>query len=418
METSVSNKQKPGDIVLTGMGVVSPFGLGVEVFKKAVEERESAAKEINSFEIKDWCRARLAAMVPKFSLEELIKNPKEASRASPQLRLAWAALHLALEDAGLAFDGTSQERVGIFVGTSRFLADRLEYMLERILTGKVVEILPIRIDWIHPHGTTAQLSYIYKIVGPTLTFAASCQSGIQALESAMLYLKANIVDIALVLSSDTLSPFQFHTEAAAGILSSETNPNLVPRPYDRAADGMVLAEGAAALILEREGDARARQADIQARIAELKTTVEPIPFPPLSNKHWDMTRSITRLFECLDSTELDLIHANGRGIPEFDLAESQGIQKALNKNADRIPVTSIQGSMGHAGGTSALFQIVSTVLSIASSAIPPIRNLEHAAGSCDLNYVTDKPMRTKVGQGAVLSHGWGGHHSSVLIRKV
>jgi len=413
----MSDSKISGDILLTGIGLVSPFGLGVEPFARALENGESAIKLNTRFPIKDWCQARLAATVPDFSLEELTGNSKESGRAAPLLRLAWAAMHSALEDAGLVLDDALRERTGIFIGSSRFLTDSLEFFLDKLFSGQLKDVLPIRIEGFHPHGPAVHLSYLYKIVGPTLTFAASCQSGIQALEAAMLYLARDHIDVAVVLSSDTLSPFEFHAEAAAGILSSVIDPGFAPRPYDRKADGTVLSEGAVALVLERSGDARARGAKIRAQIAEFETLVGPAPFPPLPGKHLNMDQATKRLFCRIDLTELDLIHADGRGIPAMDSAESRGIFKALGKAADMVPVTSIQGSTGHTGGTSALFRVVSTALILSSSTIPPIRNLEHPAEGCDLDYVMGKARRAKVEQAVVLSHGWGGYHSALLMRK-
>jgi 3-oxoacyl-[acyl-carrier-protein] synthase II len=410
------------DIVLTGIGLVSPFGLGVEPFEKGLENGDSAIKEVTRFELQEWCSASLSATVPDFPLhgqnfllEELTGNTKESMRASPQIRLAWISAHIALDDAGIVLDDTLCQRAGIFVGLSRFGMDPLEFILERSSSGRLAEIMPLRPEWIHPHGVAAHLSYLYQIVGPCLTFSASCQSGIQALETAMLYLATDHIDVALVLSTDTISRFQFHVEAAAGILSPERDPNMAPRPYDQNADGIVLSEGGIALILERINDAYSRSARIRAKIVALETSVEPARFPPLADEQQEM--DLTQLLNHVNPKELDLIHADGRGIPGLDRAESKGIRKVFGKFADDIPVTSIQGSMGHAGGTSALFQVVSTALIFESSLIPPIRNLENPAEGCDLDYVTGKSRRARVNQAVVLSHGWGGHHSALVLKK-
>ena len=158
----MSNTDLFSDIVLTGRGVISPFGLGWEPFEKALQSRQSAVKPLTRFQRENWCRAQLAATVPEFSLEKLTSNPKESSRAVPLLRLAWAAMHFALEDARIVMEYPLTERVGIFVGLGRFVFDRVEYIFDKILTGKVHEVLPIRVEGIHPHGTAVHLAICIK----------------------------------------------------------------------------------------------------------------------------------------------------------------------------------------------------------------------------------------------------------------
>jgi 3-oxoacyl-[acyl-carrier-protein] synthase II len=403
-------------IAISGVGIVSPFGPGVEPFLRSLEKSESAVRPLalDRFPVMDWCPVRLAAIVPDFSLEELTKNPKESARAWPLFRLAWAATHLALKDAGLVPDGTPQERIGIFVGISRFIVDYLEYLMERILFGRIPEILPIRIEKVHPHGIAGQLTYLYKIVGPTLTFSSACQSGVQALEAALTYLDLNLIDHAIVISSDTISSFWFHAEAASGSLSSENDPQLAPRPYDQNAEGAVMGEGAVTLILERERDARARGANIQARIVSLDSSANTSRFATYPQETPDM--ALDPLFQRLDLSEIDLVYGDGRGIRRWDLAESKGIHRALGKHLDRVPVTSILGSTGHAGGTSFSFQIVAAIQSFISGVIPAIQNLEHPVLAEELDYVKGRARRSEVEEVVVLTHEQSGHHYALALR--
>ena len=401
--------------IISGIGIVSPWGSGLEPFTRALAENANAVRPLTRFPVKDWCTARLAATVPDFSLEELTQNPKESSRAWPLFRLAWAATHLALQDAGLRSDGTWQERTGIFVGMSRFIVDYLEFLLERMLFGRIPEILPLRIEKVHPHGISGQLSYLYKIVGPTLTFAAGSLSATQALEAALTYLDLSLIDRAVIISSDTISPFWFHAEAAAGTLTSENDPGQAPRPYDRKADGTVLGEGAVALILEREADARARGANIRARIVSLDSITEPFSANPSLTKGQPML--LAPLFQSFKLSEIDLVYADGRGIRHWDLAESRGIHQALGNSVDRVPITCVQGSTGYTGGTSFFFQIVSAAQSLASGEIPAIRNLENPVSEEKLDYVKGKARFSKIEEVVVLAHGDNRNHHALVLRR-
>jgi len=405
------------NIAIAGMGVISPFGLGLEPFSQALEKGESGIKPVARFPVKDWCSGQLAGAVPEFSLEELVHNPKESAQALRTFQLAWAAMHLALQDAALTLEEPLRERTGIFVGLSRFVEEPLEFLMERLIVGRMQEILPVRIEKFHPHGTAAHLSYLYKIFGPTLTFPASGHSGIQALETAILYLENDLIDAALVLSVDPLSPFRFHAEAAAGMVSKAKSPDGAPRPYDREADGLVPGEGAVAFVLERERDALAQGAKIHARLAALETAVMPEPFPPFPNTTEGTSRVLARLFARIEPKEVGLIHGDGRGLPRLDQAESLGIRKVLDQFQATIPVTSIHGSIGYAGGTSVFFQIVSTARTLQSSTIPAIQNFSRPRDGCDLDYVSGRARSAPVEQAVVLSQGWGGHQAALLMRK-
>jgi len=402
-------------VALTGMGIVSPFGVGSELFQDALVTGRGAACPITRFKLKDWCNVKLAATVPQFSLEDLTKDTKESKRASPQLQLAWAAMYLAMKDSNLDLSNKLNERTGLFAGYGRFGTERMEDLLGKLLFGKFKELLPVRIESLHPHGTTAHLGYLYNIVGPTMTFCASCQSGIQALDAALTNLKLGKIEIAIVLAADLISNFQFHAEAAAGILSPETNPKMVPRPYDREADGQLLSEGAVALVFEHPESAIERGARIRARLVELKTIIDTCPFPPESLK-WDMSPALSQLFKNLDLTDLNLLCADGRGIPYWDQVESRAIEKALGASSDKIPVTSIHGNLGHAGGTSSLFQIAATTLSMEQSIISPINNLDHTAEGCNLDFVTMKPRHSRINKALVVSHSWAGDHNALLMQ--
>jgi len=407
----------PNDVVITGLGVISPLGLGREPLVEALAQGVSAVRPLTRFPVEPWTQARLAATVPDFSLEEVTGNPKESARASPLFKFAWAAAHLALQNANLALEGELRERTGIFVGLSWFIAEYLERLLKKKHEGRLHEILPIRIENIHPYGSAGQLSYLYKIVGPTLTFSAAGQSAIQALEAALLYFERGRIDTALVLSPDVLSPYRFHCEAAAGLVSSSSDPENAPRPYDQGADGAVPSEGAVALVLERGQAARARGAKIWAQVRELRTLSRPSRFPPAPEGIGYPPETLTGLLNQLDWDRISVIYGDGKGIPSLDEAEARGIRQALGSHAPRVPLTSVQGCLGDAAGTSALFQVAAMVQSLSSSLIFPIRNLERPFCGQELDYVVGQSRRAEIELAVGLSYGWGGSHSLILLQR-
>jgi 3-oxoacyl-(acyl-carrier-protein) synthase len=208
-----------------------------------------------------------------------------------------------------------------------------------------------------------------------------------------------------------------HVEAAANFLSPQQDPDRAPRPYDLNADGAVLSEGGATLIVEKGSFARSRGAKVRGRIISLATVNLPTRFYPVGDFSKNMEMALARLFSSTDTQALDLICGDGRGIPGMDRAEAIGIRRTLGKLSDKVPITSIQGSLGHAGGTSAMFQIIATAWALDSSLIPPIRNFEKPAPGCDLDFVFGKARKSRVSQALVLSHGWGGHHSALVLQK-
>ena len=404
------------EIAIAGIGVVSPFGLGMDCFHSALKSGKSSIKQIYRFPVKKWCPSTLGAFVPEFDLEELTGIPQKTRRLAPISKLALAAAHLALDDSEIPLNEELAKNTGIFVGLSRFIMDQAEYFLQSIFSGKVHELLPIRPESLHPHGPAVQLSQRYGITGPTITFPGSCVSGIHALETARMYLSTRRINLAIVISTDSLSNFQFHMEGASGILSSVKVPGFAPRPFDQKADGCVLSEGSVALILARQEDIKKQGPKMWGLITGSNSLIEHRLLPYQANEAYDFSVIMNKLFSGLKQNDIDMITTDARGIPALDLAQSIGIRNAFEDN-NKIPITSIQGHTGHAGGTSALFNIVSSILAMNSSQVPQILNLEQPPKEYNLNYVIKKPLKANVNKAAVLTHGWGGHHKAIFLRK-
>jgi 3-oxoacyl-[acyl-carrier-protein] synthase II len=358
-------------IVITGIGPVSAIGCGKENFWLSLIQGRSGIGKIRRFDATNFL-CNIAAEVEEESLQELLPGIAARRKYSRSVKLAIAAANLAILDAKLE-NAYERDKIGVFAGTS--VANLPETFLGRDLWLKENKVRPDSSFQVFNHSAACMISSLFDLRGPTITVTTGCNSGMDALGHAKYAIQMGTADAMLVVGTDCeVFPEIMSALDASGSLSKSLQET--PRPFDANRDGVVLAEGAAAILLERESAAIKRGADIYARLsgyascaAGRNRTYSPSPELDDQPAASAIRKAIAEAGWKLN--EIDLIHANGSGSIAYDKLEVLAFRKIWSDNLPSIRIHSIKSMIGLPGGAASALQIVAACLSVRRGKIPP-----------------------------------------------
>lgn len=422
VQTPVDQRRR---VVITGLGVVAPNGVGKDAFWQSLIAGKSAidrvtafdatkypsqvAAEIRNFEPTDYMAARVAKSVGRFT------------------HLAVAASVLAVRDAKLPDTlGDQDPPVALCFGSSAHgVADIGEENHRRFLSSESAKLDPLGALEFAAHAATSHVGQLLEINGPTTTIASACTTGLDVIDWGAAQIQSGRSEIAIVGASEApLSEFLFAMFAATGFLSTwRGSPSTASRPYDLLRSGLVLAEGAGALVLEEQSRALDRNAPIYAEIVGHASVSDGGLRGTRSEVYRRGLESAVRA-ACLDAhiryPDVDYICAHANGTVD-DAAETQAFKNVFQRTAYNTPISSIKSSTGHPMSAAALLQVAAAALSIRDHIIPPTLNLETRDPDCDLDYVPHTARRARVRTVLVHAHSLGGivpgSHGALILRR-
>ena len=406
-------------VVITGMGVVAPNGIGVEAFWDSIVHGQSAVARITQFDASSY-PSQIAAEVRGFDPLDYM-DPKAAKRLDRFAQFAFAASQMAVEDSEIGFDTEDPYRMGCFVGTAIGGGKTIETQHAIFMEKGFKRINPYAAVSISTHSASGMISCHYRLRGPNTTVAAGCNSGLDAAYLAFNAIRFGDADVMIVGTGEApITPYGFAIFCASGFLSRESlHPECAVKPYDVDADGMVLGEGGAALILEELGHAVRRGARIYGEVITYSALNEAFDLFGVGVENGAMGHNFSQALKkiSMDTREVDYINAHGNGILPYDIGETEAIKEVFGDDAYRIPITSIKPITGHSISTSGILQVISSLLTINHGIIPPTINVINPDPKCDLNYVTAGFMRREVRTVLVHAHGFGGRLTVLLLRR-
>jgi 3-oxoacyl-(acyl-carrier-protein) synthase len=403
-------------VVITGVGPVTPIGVGRECFWRAATAGTSGTARLERLPMDfpvDILRSRVAASVRNSWLAAF--PPADAS--TRQVHLGQVACLLALEDSGL--NTVSGADTGIVVGTAVGGTMEMEQAFVALDAG--VERAPYRaLEYSMPFDTLAySLAEGSGCEGPVLTVSTGCTAGIDAIGLAFDLVRSDGVPLMLAGGSDApLTPVVFAAFDAIGALSIHNDrPHAASRPFDALRNGFVLAEGAAFLVLEEREHAIHRGAVVYAEI---------LGFYSVSNAYHmtDLPEDGKALTECMNHAlseagvapdEIDYVNAHGSSTQQNDICETNAIKSCLKGQARNAAVNSLKGMVGHALGASNAIEIAACSLSLHEQHLFPTINLEHPGPGCNLDYVPNQSRHQSIGKAVKLSNGFSGIHSTLVL---
>ncbi len=406
-------------VVITGMGVIAPNGIGVHNFWNSLIHGQSAIKKITHFDASSY-PCQIAAEVQDFDPSNYMA-PKTAKRLARFGQFALTTARMAVEDSGLDVHSIDPYTVGVVIGTGIGGGDWSENQHVIFMEKGLNRVNPLTAQMICTHSAVGIVSCELGLKGPNTTISSACNSGLDAICSAYNAIRLGDADVMIAGAGEApITPYIVGLFCAAGILSKENKePQGALKPFDIAADGIVLGEGGAALLLEELQGAVKRRARIYGEIlgyASGNESYDMFEKDPSGDAGSVVMKKALRN-SSLNPEKVDYINAHGNAQPEFDLHETFAVKKAFGELAYKIPVTSIKPITGQCFALTGILQMITSVLAINNNVIPPTTNHVNPRPNCDLDYVPNHFRRSEVNTALINAMGFGGSDTVVIIRK-
>ena len=406
-------------VVITGIGVVSPVGIGVDEFWKNSLAGVSGVDR-SPILVKADCPWKIAGEVKDFHPEEWLGR-KDTRHMDRFTHFGLVGAYMAIKDAGINLEKENRERIGVAIGTAyagwEFGAN--EYETYKARGFKAMSAYTGIAMFTGACG--GQISLHLGLQAPSITVATGCDCSSSAIAYAAETIIAGQVDVMVTGGAE--APIQPIVVAAVGTSRALSNRNLEPaqasRPFDLKRDGFVMGEGSGILIIEELEHARKRGARIYAELAGWGSTCDAFHMCQPSPTGEQAVRAI-ELALCragVPAEGVDYINAHGTSTPMGDAAETRVLKKAFGEAAYQIPVSSSKSQVGHMQGACGGVELATCCLAIRDGAIPPTINYEYADPECDLDWVPNISRRRRVDTAVSTSLGFGGRNTALLVRR-
>ncbi|HDI60742.1 MAG TPA: beta-ketoacyl-[acyl-carrier-protein] synthase II [Desulfobacteraceae bacterium] len=405
-------------VVITGIGLVTPLGVGTTASWAALCRGRSGVGPITRFDASGF-DTRIAAEVRGFKAADFLPR-KLAARAEPFVAFACAAARMALDDAGLSIGNPGSERIAVVAGCAMGGLSLLETNCRTVSQRGPRWVSPFFVPMMISNMAAGIVAMDIGVRGPNLTFSTACAAGTHAVGEAARMIRAGQVDAAIAGGTEAVvAPTCIAGFAAMRALSTcNEAPEQASRPFDRKRDGFVVGEGAGFLILERLDQALARGARIYAEVAGYGSSCDAhhLTQPPPDADGAIRCMRAALADAGLGPGDIDYINAHGTGTPLNDALETLAIKSVFGERAHAIPVSASKSMTGHligaAGGVEAAF----CALAIRNATIPPTINLEHPDPACDLDYVPHAARQATITTAMSNSFGFGGTNATLVLQ--
>ena len=405
------------EVVVTGLGLVTPVGTGKEAFWDALMQGRSGAGEIKAFDASDL-PVRIACEVDDFDAKDYV-TPREASRMDRFAQLAVGAASLAWDDADASSVG-DPEKVGVIIGSGIGGLSTIEREHANFLEGGPRRVSPFMVPKLMPNAAAAAVAMKFRLFGPNFAPTSACATGAHAVGEAYRYVKHGFCDAMLAGGSESaITPLTISAFARMGALSRRNDdPQGASRPFDAEREGFVCGEGACVLVLENREHAERRGAEIIGSVvgygasADAHHVTQPDP-----DGHGASLAMRAALADAEATPDMvDYLNAHGTGTPFNDRVETIAIKETFGVEAKRMPVSSTKSNMGHMLGAAGAVEAAVTVLALQRGVVPPTINLTNPDPECDLDYVPEGPRSVSLSFGLSNSFGFGGQNASLAFR--
>ncbi len=407
-------------VVVTGMGVISPLGNTVDEMWERALNCESGIGELTAIDPSAY-PCKVAGQVEDFEPNDWMDR-REARRMARFSQFAIAAGKQAVKDSCLNLDAIDRDRAGAVLGTGGGSLPHSDQAMRTILGRGGHRLDPLYMAKMLPNMATGNLTIQLGLLGYTNTVTTACAAATQAIGDAAEVIRRGDADVMLAGGTEAgISELGLAGFCAMRALTTSYNdrPGESSRPFDRDRDGFAPSEGAALLVLEELGHARARGAQPLAELIGYGVTADAqfLVAPP-----GDGGGAARAIRVALDSAgiepgEIDYISAHATATEVGDIAETRAIRSVFGKDADRIPVSAFKSQVGHLLGAAGGVETIAAIQTLRTSQIAPTINLEHPDPECDLDYVPLKPRSADVRTVAKNSFGFGGQNAVLILRR-
>ena len=407
-------------VVVTGLGAVTPIGIGKENFWNALIAGKNGIGKITRFDSTGYT-AQIAGEVLDFDPVQFI-DKKEVKRMDRYTHFALAATKLAIEDAKLDVKTIDGDRAGVFIGSGIGGMETLHNQYEKLFTKGASRISPFFIPMMIANMAAGNVAIAFGLRGACECIVTACASGTNAIGDAFRTIERGDADIMFAGGSEAaISPAGVSGFAAMKALCADHNddPAHASRPFDKNRSGFVMGEGAGIILLESLEHAKARDAHIYAEIVgygrndDAYHITTPAPGGITQGKCMKLAIDDAEL----NPEEIDYINAHGTSTQFNDKGETEAIKQIFGEHAYKIPISSTKSMTGHMLGAAGGVEAIASILSIENNIVHPTINYETPDEGLDLNYVPNVAQKHEVNAAISNSFGFGGHNACVVFKR-
>ncbi len=407
-------------VVVTGLGIVSPIGNGIDAFWKAALNGASGVKEISCFDASKY-KSRIAAEVQGYNAREYFPNAN-LDRMDRFAHFCIGATKMALDDSGLDLNAKDPYQVGVSIGSG--MGGML--MAERQITalhdsGRPEKVNPNSIPMVTLNAASGQIAILLGVKGPNITTSTACSSSAHSIGQAADLIKLGKADVMIAGGADAcITPLAMAGFCSLRTLSTRNDePKKAMRPFDKLRDGFVMGEGAGVLILESLEHAQKRKAKIYAEVAGYGSTSEAshMVIPEQTGKEMVKTMELAMDDANVSGTEVDYINAHATSTPIGDPVEIKAIQMLFKEHANKIVINATKALVGHTIGAAGAIAAIVCALSIKDGAIHPNLNYDDPDPLCEMEMIKGTVVEKNLRIALVNSFGFGSNNSTLILRK-
>ncbi|MER6065289.1 beta-ketoacyl-[acyl-carrier-protein] synthase family protein [Streptomyces sp. NPDC001792] len=412
-------------VVITGMGVRAPGGLGRDSFWKLLSEGRTATRRISFFDPSPY-RSQVAAEVDFDAAAEGL-SPREVRRMDRATQFAVVCAREAVADSGIDPEAVAPHRVGVSLGSAVAAATSLEqeYLVlsdsGRQWVMSPEHLSPHMFDYMIPSIMPAEIAWAVGAEGPVAMVSNGCTSGLDSVGHAVSLIREGSADIMVAGAADTpITPIVVASfDAIKATTTYNDDPETASRPFDGTRNGFVLAEGAAMFVLEELTAARRRGARVYAEVGGYATRCNAYHMTGLKPDGREMTEAIRAALDQarLDPSDVDYVNAHGSGTKQNDRHETAAFKRSLGEHAYRTPVSSIKSMVGHSLGAIGSVEIAASLLAIERQVVPPTANHQVKDPECDLDYVPVVAREHRTDTVLTVGSGFGGFQSAMVLTR-
>jgi 3-oxoacyl-[acyl-carrier-protein] synthase II len=406
-------------VVITGVGLVTPIGIGKEEFWQSLIQGKSGIDKISYFDTSEY-PTKIAAEVKNFNYMNFI-SPKEANRMDKSTQFSIVSAMLALEDSELEITEINSHSTGVIIGSGIGGIGTFEKQHKILLENGPRRVSPFFVPMMISNISAGEIAIKIGAKGPNGVITTACASSTHAIGIAFKLLQQG--DAQIILSGGTeaaISPMALAGFCKMKALSVQNNePSRASRPFDSERDGFIMGEGAGILILETLKHAKNRNANIYAEILGFGMTADAyhITAPAPNGEGAIKAMEIALTNAKISPSKIDYINAHGTSTPLNDKLETLAIKKVFGKHAYDLKISSNKSMTGHMLGASGGVEAIATALTIKNNIIPPTINYNSPDPECDLDYTPNKSKNGVVNYAISNSFGFGGHNGVIVLGK-
>ena len=406
-------------IVITGLGCVTPVGIGKDKFWEAIKTGKSGVGPITRFDTKDFT-CKIAAEVKDFNPTDYL-DKKEAKRMDRFSQYAVVAGRLAIEDGNIDLEKLDRKNIGVILGTGIGGLETFEAEHKKLLERGPKRVSPLLIPMMISNMATAQVSMDLGLKGSSMTITTACASASHAIGESFRMIEKGIMDMVVTGGSEaSITPVGLAGFCSMKALSTNNdNPEKASRPFDKERDGFIMGEGAGIIVLEELEHALKRGATIYGEIVGYGSTSDAYHITQPDPEAMGGTNSMLLALEerDVDYREVGYINAHGTSTYFNDKLETIAIKNVFKECAKNINISSTKSMTGHLLGAAGGVEAIITTLALKEGIIPPTTNYDHPDEECDLNYTPNKSVKRDIKYALSNSLGFGGHNASILFKK-